>query len=477
MKFSWKIFFSTVLITLGLFSVGGYLLIRAFFQFSYGREVINAGEENQMLQYSFAAAWNTTVQSADSLEVQAEQAARAMSEQMSGNRVRIRLSDSENRVLYDSTQAGPDTGLLSQVEPGKQGHMLRRNGEGYELQTASVIELDEGFLYLESIRDISGLFSERDAQYHIYMRWLFWVLLAQSICCYVLAIWLMGPLRRLSRTTRRIAQGNLAVRVKVSSRDELGALAADFNDMADHLEQQFQELNDMTARQEEFIGSFAHELKTPLTAMIGYADMLRAQEMSQEERFQAANYIFKEGKRLEALSFKLLDLLVVRQQELKRHPVDACWLAKEVQGTLQPALKGQGLLLKVNVEEVMLSLEPDLMKTVLMNLIDNGRKAMDGSPGVLYLLGRREEKGFSYYVRDMGKGIPEPELKHITDAFYMVDKSRSRRQGGAGLGLSICAEIVSRHGGLMTFKSTVGKGTVVRVFIPVNDERAVGGLE
>ena len=233
----------------------------------------------------------------------------------------------------------------------------------------------------------------------------------------------------------------------------------------------------MTARQEEFIGSFAHELKTPLTAMIGYADMLRAQEMSQEERFQAANYIFKEGKRLEALSFKLLDLLVVRQQELKRHPVDACWLAKEVQGTLQPALKGQGLLLKVNVEEVMLSLEPDLMKTVLMNLIDNGRKAMDGSPGVLYLLGRREEKGFSYYVRDMGKGIPEPELKHITDAFYMVDKSRSRQQGGAGLGLSICAEIVSRHGGLMTFKSTVGKGTVVRVFIPVNDERAVGGLE
>ncbi len=97
----------------------------------------------------------------------------------------------------------------------------------------------------------------------------------------------MRPLRRLSRTTRRIAQGNLKVRANVDSRDELGALAADFNNMADHLEEQFQELNDMARRQEEFIGSFAHELKTPLTSMIGYADMLRSQEMSQEERFRS----------------------------------------------------------------------------------------------------------------------------------------------------------------------------------------------
>lgn len=466
MKFSWKIFFSTVLITLIIFSVGGYLLIQAFFQSSYEREVANAGEENQMLQYSFAAAWNTTVQGTDPLEVQAEQAARAMSEQMSGKPLRIRLSDSKKKVLFDSSQSAPDGGLLDRIEPGKRGYMLRRSEEGYELQTASAIRLDQDFLYLESIRDISVLFDERDAQYRIYRRWLFWLLLAQSLCCYVLALWLMEPLRRLSRTTRRIAQGNLKVRANVRSRDELGALAADFNNMADHLEEQFQELNDMARRQEEFIGSFAHELKTPLTSMIGYADMLRSQEMSQEERFQAANYIFKEGRRLEALSLKLLELLVAGHQELKFLQVNARWLAEEIQGVLQPALRRQGLILKVNVENAAVPMEPDLMKTVLMNLIDNGRKAMDGQPGLLYLLGRKEEKGFSYYVRDTGKGIPEEELKNITDPFYMVDKSRARQQGGAGLGLSICREIVVRHGGAMTFKSSVGKGTVVRVFLP-----------
>ena len=92
---------------------------------------------------------------------------------------------------------------------------------------------------------------------------------------------------------------------------------------------------------------------------------------------------------------------------------------------------------------------------------------MEGQSGTLYLLGRREKEGFAFYVRDTGKGIPKEELSRITEAFYMVDKSRSRQQGGAGLGLSICAEIVRRHRGRMEFRSAQGKGTVVRLFLPM----------
>lgn len=137
---------------------------------------------------------------------------------------------------------------------------------------------------------------------------------------------------------------------------------------------------------------------------------------------------------------------------------------------LSPSLKKLGIVLKVIVEDVMLMIEPDLMKTVLLNLLDNGRKAIEGG-GTLYLLGRKEEGGFAIYVRDTGKGIPKEELSRITEAFYMVDKSRARQQGGAGLGLAICAEIVKRHKGLMTFKSIPGKGTMVRIFMELPDHR------
>ena len=94
----------------------------------------------------------------------------------------------------------------------------------------------------------------------------------------------------------------------------------------------------------------------------------------------------------------------------------------------------------------------------------------------MYLLGRRESEGFAFYVRDTGKGIPKEELSRITEAFYMVDKSRSRQQGGAGLGLSICAEIVKRHGGQMEFRSREGKGTVVRLFLPDRDAISPGNI-
>ena len=146
------------------------------------------------------------------------------------------------------------------------------------------------------------------------------------------------------------------------------------------------------------------------------------------------------------------------------------WLAEDIRGLLQPTLEKAGLHLKVGVEDEMVCLEPDLMKTVLQNLLDNGRKAMEGKRGTLYLLGRREEGGFAFYVRDTGRGIPKEELARITEAFYMVDKSRARKQGGAGLGLSICSEIVNRHEGRMTFKSMEGKGTVVRIFLPEGEE-------
>ncbi len=468
MKFSWKIFFSTVVITLVIFSVGGYVLIQALFQSTYDRERATALEENQMLQYSFVAYWNTTVQDTELTRENVERTARAMTEGMADSRPRIRFSAPEKRILFDSTGAEPDFGLLEGLGADQRAQMLRKSQEGYELQTASRIQVgQEGILYLESIRDITDLFEERETQYGIYKQWMTGLLAVQSLSSCALAAWLLRPLRRLSRVTRRIAGGNLSVRARVESRDEFGDLAADFNHMADSLEQQFQELEDAARRQEDFIGSFAHELKTPLTSMIGYADMLRTQEMTQEEQFQAANYIFKEGKRLEALSLKLLDLMVVKNQELTLRPVNTRWLAGDIQGLLQPSLKKAGLSLKVVVEEVLLLLEPDLMKTVLLNLLDNGRKAMEGRKGVLYLLGRREKDSYVFYVRDMGKGIPKEELSRITEAFYMVDKSRSRQQGGAGLGLSICQEIMKQHEGRMEFRSTEGKGTVVRLLLPM----------
>lgn len=118
----------------------------------------------------------------------------------------------------------------------------------------------------------------------------------------------------------------------------------------------------------------------------------------------------------------------------------------------------------------MIYAEPDLMKNVLLNLLDNGRKAIDGE-GTLEVIGTSEEQGYALEVRDNGKGMPKEEIERITEAFYMIDKSRARSQGGAGLGLSLCMEIVNRHGGTLEFQSEVGTGTTVRIFLPKEENQ------
>lgn len=464
MKFSWKICFSTILISLVIFSIGGYVLISALFQSTYEREIENAMEENQMLQYSFVAYWNTTVQDSKITEENIKKTAQAMVQNMKGSRIRI--FNNHRMVLFDNTGSAVDDHLLDTVTADSRGYLLQKTSEGYELQTASAIRAeDENILYMVTIRDVTAIFEERDRQYDIYRWWMVWILALESLCCFAMAVWLLRPLKHLSETTGKIAEGDLSVRAIVNTKDEFGELADSFNEMADSLERQVQELEDAARRQEDFIGSFAHELKTPLTSMIGYADMLRSREMSEEEQFQAANYIFKEGKRLEALSLKLLELLVIRHEELERRPVPARWLAEDIAGILKPSLEKAGIRLKVLIEDAKLLVEPDLMKTVLLNLLDNGRKAMEGE-GTLYLMGRKEENGYALYVKDSGKGMPQNEISRITEAFYMIDKSRARQQGGAGLGLSICAEIVKRHHGELEFESIEGEGTIVRIFLP-----------
>ena len=148
---------------------------------------------------------------------------------------------------------------------------------------------------------------------------------------------MLRPLARLSAATKRMASGDLEHRVRVDSDDELGRLSRDFNTMAMQLEAQVQELKDAAQRQEDFIGSFAHEIKTPLTSIIGYADLLRSRLSTPEQVRESAGYIFSEGRRLESLSQKLMDLIVLEKQDfpLRLTPMDV--YLQRIRSTLAPS--------------------------------------------------------------------------------------------------------------------------------------------
>jgi len=186
--------------------------------------------------------------------------------------------------------------------------------------------------------------------------------------------------------------------------------------------------------------------------------------MDESTRMHMAEYIYTEGRRLERLSFKLLDLLLLKKDDLQMKSVWLPDFVSEVEQALTPALKEKGIRLICKSESKQAVLEPDLVKSLLYNLIDNASKAMDGT-GYIKVVATTVEDVCQFQVIDNGRGMEQEELTKITEEFYRVDKARSRSQGGAGLGLSLCKQIVKLHDGDLKFVSEPGKGTMVTVIL------------
>ena len=255
----------------------------------------------------------------------------------------------------------------------------------------------------------------------------------------------LRPLQELQSAAAHIAEGNYA--------------AKDFNTMAESVEQRIDELTETAERQRLFIGGVTHEFKTPLTALLLNADSLQNTYLDEEERSAALSRIEHQTRWLERLVQKLLKLITLDQKP-ELQPGSVPELLDCVRESTADTLAARGISLETDCRVESLELDADLMQDVLVNLVDNASKASREGQTVTL---SADETGFA--VRDQGCGIPQEEIDRITEPFYMVDRSRSKKLGGVGLGLALVKEIVQAHGGSLEIESAVGEGTTVRVVL------------
>ena len=463
MKFAWKVTLAAVSILVISMGVGSYLLISLSFRSALEREIDIAMEEMQMLRISYEAVCDARGVTLENIAARSRGLQRTLTEDPYFADRQFRVSTQEGAQLYSTLTAGSDQELLNCIDSRSYGYVVRSDRPGQVLvHFAGPVALPDGILYMETVRDISSLFTDREIHFQVY-RWILLIVVAAgSAVLFLLSYWLTMPIRTLGKVTTQLAQGDYSPRAEVSGGDEISELAANFNHMADAIEKTVQELEDTARRQEDFTASFVHELKTPLTSIIGYADMLRSRQMDGTARFKAASYIFSEGKRLENLSLSLMNLLVVNHSAADVKPVHMPLLCQRAGRISQPALEAKGLSLEVTAEEGVLTGDSALLQTLTLNLLDNARKASEAG-GTVSLTGTVTASGYRIQVADQGRGIPAEELEKITEAFYMVDKSRSRAEGGAGLGLALCKQIAALHRGVLRFDSELGGGTTVTV--------------
>lgn len=371
----------------------------------------------------------------------------------------LRASDKElfvkgDRNLITENLPVPDGGSCSSA--------VIHDKNGYGFLILGTVQSGDRHLILEARYDLTSAYETREVQQNIYLIIYSVVIVLGIAVSIIISFILTKQLRRLTNTARKIAGGDLSQRSDIRSQDEFGQLSADFDAMADRLQENISRLKEDVERQESFMGAFAHELKTPMTSIIGYADLLRQEGLEDSDRRAAADYIYSEGKRLEKLSFKLLDLLLMEKDELVLKQVSLSSLFKYVTKAMAPVAAKRKVRLVCRCGKGKAYMEPDLIRSLIFNLIDNALKAIEDK-GTVLIEGKLIPGGFRIKVTDSGRGMAKEETVKITEAFYRVDKSRSRKQGGAGLGLALCKRIVELHRGTISFFSEIGKGTCVTV--------------
>ena len=298
------------------------------------------------------------------------------------------------------------------------------------------------------------------------------ILLVFAVVCSILAafglqfvlVLVFRPLTIVSNASRKIAGGEFGERINIRGKNELAKVAHDFNKMAQTVEDQMEYLVSEALSKQQFVDNFAHEIRTPLTSIFGYAQYLRNSRFDEDAVIESTEFIMAEAKHMSNMANSLLNLATLRGFSPVKTEIAIQELFSDIELSLENLLleNKANLILRCNEGFVLLGQE-DLIKSLLMNLCTNAINATAFGVGEVEVAAFKDMDRVVITVKDNGRGIPKEYLEKIFEPFFRIDKARSRELGGAGLGLTLCRQIVEAHGGEMTVESDVNIGTTVEV--------------
>lgn len=315
-----------------------------------------------------------------------------------------------------------------------------------------------------TVSDITSVIDDNNSLRQRFLLIYLIVLFGGTVFALLFALHISKPIKALKDASEKIAKGDYSARITKTSNDEIGELSEVYNVMADTIRDKIDKLELSAKQKEDFIAAFAHETKTPMTSIIGYGDLIYQDKLSAPDRIAAAEVILSEGMRLQALSMKLLDIISLDKSNVVTEEINTVQMAEDIEKTVRINMDAGKIQTEFSFEDAYICVDYDLIKSVIINLIDNSVKA---NADKIRVMGYIKEKSYIMEVADDGMGIPEEELKRVKEAFYMVDKSRSRRQHGAGLGLALCDRIIKLHKGTLEIESRYGEGTTVRIILQI----------
>lgn len=457
MKFWQKTFFVCLVLVLIATDCMGYLLYRNSYTATYDATMRAAEIEidafSDIVHSTLAnAEGNFTHWNADNLQML----------------LSYRTYYAKNREIYMQIRQG-DSILYSTLPDGLQ---LDNN----QTDSAPTLFTIGDHQYYQQKKDVSLQHSVLQAVYLQNMDWLlelkqeliqtfFFISVTVSVLLAVvllfLVLWLTKPLRDLADTTERISQGDYTQRAQAHTRDEIGDFAQSFNRMADHVEQHMLALSREVESKQRFIDNLSHEIRTPTTAIVGYAELLQYANCAAEDWKNAVAHIAHAGNRVLALSHTLLKVSALQAQNSRLVPLSLSERLQAACALVQIQCEKAEITLALDIKpDIVILGDSVLLESLVVNLLENAMTACVAGDAIT--LSADAVPAPHFCISDTGCGMDAETVSHIAEPFYRGDAARSGGQH-LGLGFSLCQQICERHNATLHVVSAQGEGTKVSV--------------
>ncbi|WP_200905987.1 cell wall metabolism sensor histidine kinase WalK [Paenibacillus sp. IHB B 3415] len=271
---------------------------------------------------------------------------------------------------------------------------------------------------------------------------------------------MLKSIRTFIDATNQLAGGDFTTRLRLNNPPEFKILSANFNRMAD-------ELGGIEILRTDFINNFSHEFRTPIVSIKGFAEILKDDELSKEERNEYLDIVIEESTRLAALASNVLSLSKVEAQTILtgREPFNVGEQIRQCVLLLHPKMEKKNISITANVQDYEVPGNKEMLNQVWLNLLDNAIK-FTPEHGEIEVSMRQAEDKIEITFRDNGAGISAAALPRVFDKFYQQDTSHST--AGNGLGLTIVRKITELHGGTVTCDSVPLQGTTFTLLFPAS---------
>lgn len=462
MKLTEKIIWSCVLTIALIFSLGGSYLIVQNHLYLLNERISQNIDQHLVLAYSLES---KLIQDTSSITTNYGEDDAVMNDKAVYYLQQLSSTGNQPSKLYtlydlhdQQLSSTMSSDMITVCEHSDDTYTIKYQDSSYIMYITSSISSDYQHTYrLCNAYDVTAIYSQRNIQFRDY---LIIDLLMLTIAFFIiryLSKRLTKPINVLNDITQHITQGYYEERTNIGGHDEIAQLSKSFDEMAEATQITIEQLKFSNEAKETFMSSFSHEIKTPMTAIIGFADMLRSYDCDKETIQKATSFIYHEGKRLEGLSQHMMELLSLNNKNIEYNAVSSASLKEQLKRYYE-ALHITNL--NFNIEAATIKGNETLLYTLLKNIIDNACKACPQKE--IEIQGYRiPPNDFKFQVLDQGIGMNEQEIQKACEPFYMADASRTRTQGGAGLGLSICKRICDLHHTKLWITSKPTQGTSI----------------